>query len=60
MFCHQHAGAHSYELIMFLKVVSKRECRFHCYKLCSSTQAWDECVVSGNTVQTCVRVESMQ
>jgi hypothetical protein len=58
--CDQYVGAHSFELLLLLKVVLKRECCFRCYKLCGVTQAWVERVTSSDTAWTCVRVESAQ
>jgi hypothetical protein len=39
------------ELFMFLRVVFKKECIFHCYKLCGMNQAWNEHVTSSDTAQ---------
>jgi hypothetical protein len=56
--CDQHVGVHSYlSYIHCLKFVWKRECCFHCYKLCGMTQDWDECVTLSVTARICVRVE---
>ena len=42
------------ELLSLLKVVLKRECFFHYYKLCVVTQAWVEFVTSSDISQTFV------
>ena len=42
------------ELLSLLKVVLKRECFFHYYKLCGVTQAWVEFVTSSDIAQTFV------
>lgn len=42
------------ELLSLLKVVLKRECFFHYFKLCGVTQAWVECLTSSDIAQTFV------
>jgi hypothetical protein len=50
----QYSSVHMFELLSLLKVVLKGECCFCCYKLCGTTQVWDECVTSSNTAWTYV------
>jgi hypothetical protein len=44
--CDQYTSAWLFELLSMLKVMIKGESCFCCYKLCDTTQAWDEHVTS--------------